>query len=189
MQREFCPCVAWLLHLFVFWVRLKALSFFMLCIVAEQDGLQAKKGNMLLTYSGVISHGAVFEKGLCFLCLRVTAEGIFILPECPQLPLSLFMYVCVCMLECVCNRQPTVWSTELFQLCSRSPVSVSVSQDWTAGPVLSYNYVSLQIPHFAAPVRPVSEHLTPVWQDNKYMNSVKTMARLIWLRIMWICTS
>lgn len=93
MQREFCPCVAWLLHLFVFWVGLKA--FFMLCIVAEQDGLQAKKGNMLLTYSGVISHGTVFEKGLCFLCLRVTAEGIFILPECPQLPLSLFMYVCV----------------------------------------------------------------------------------------------
>lgn len=128
MQREFCPCVAWLLHLFVFWVGLKALSFFMLCIVAEQDGLQAKKGNMLLTYSGVISHGTVFEKGLCFLCLRVTAEGIFILPECPQLPLSLFMYVCLHAWVCLQQAANSLVDRIVSAVLSESRLCLSQSR-------------------------------------------------------------
>lgn len=71
---------------------------------------------------------------------------IFILPMCPQVHLCLFMYVCVCVHESLCNRRPTVRLSKLFQLWSQS--SVSVNQDRTSGPVLSHNYVPLLHPPF-----------------------------------------
>lgn len=105
MQREFCPCVAWLLSLFVFWVGLKALSFFMLCIVAEQDGLQAKKGNMLLTYS-VRSHLAwhcLWER-VMFPVPACNCRGYFYFARVSAVAF-VFVYVCVCLHAWVCLQQ------------------------------------------------------------------------------------
>lgn len=120
-----------------FLVDLSAFQFSPLC--ASRLGFRLRK-EMHLTHRRTISHNSVFEDGSFHVCeCNVHSNYVLCVYKC--------IYVCLCIsvFACICNRRPTVCLSKLFQLLSRS--SVSVNQDWTSRPVLSHDYALLAPPY------------------------------------------